>query len=356
MLCATVTTQVCCINPSPGGEISSQKDALALKYGAKIKSELNEDRIFVKLGLFKDSFRLTQRRHALPRIGAPLTRRCRAKTPILISSHNWDRRGNAAAGAAFSPGPNDFSGSGTRPVPPQHLEDQTPPVKKHSSSCVIRITTRRTPKANPAPIILRRTLSKAVEATGVVGLTVQHLLNASSTPLICEKERVATVAPAFMDHRRVQDLMNGRKKSTHVEWLGRTKGPSLLKSERYIHTAMSKNGFRLVVTMHPQIALYIHHTLALNIVFTFKRIEGRMNEWGVAGMSDHFKSLNSQDMIKRFQHSVITDNDFGLNSFNPTGEFLNFLNDEFLSHLEMDTVGSYSVADLPDAGVFVPHR
>ncbi|KAJ6577137.1 hypothetical protein B0H10DRAFT_1963226 [Mycena sp. CBHHK59/15] len=59
------------------------------------------------------------------------------------------------------------------------------------------------------------------------------------------------------------------------------------------------------------------------------------------------RSLNFQDLphspldIPRFLN-------FGLNSFNPTGEFLNFLDDlEFLRHLEMDTAGSYSVADLP---------
>ncbi|KAJ7224895.1 hypothetical protein C8J57DRAFT_1253138 [Mycena rebaudengoi] len=102
----------------------------------------------------------------------------------------------------------------------------------------------------------RRTLSKAVEATGVVGLTVQRLLNASSTSLIYEGERVAAVAPAFMDHRRV------RKKKDYPRGMG----------------------------------------------------------W----------------------------DDFGLNSFNSTGEFLNFLDDpEFFRHLEMDTAGSYSVADLP---------
>jgi hypothetical protein len=46
---------------------------------------------------------------------------------------------------------------------------------------------------------------------------------------------------------------------------------------------MSKNGFRLVVTMHPQIAKLIHNILALVIDFTFKRVEGKMDEWEVAG-------------------------------------------------------------------------
>ncbi|KAJ7938715.1 hypothetical protein B0H13DRAFT_1851303 [Mycena leptocephala] len=62
----------------------------------------------------------------------------------------------------------------------------------------------------------------------------------------------------------------------------------------------------------------------------------------------HGSSENFTDSTEQFQHSAIADNDFGLNSFSPTGEFLNFLDDpEFLSHLEMNTVGSYSLADLP---------
>ncbi|KAJ7912629.1 hypothetical protein B0H13DRAFT_1874611 [Mycena leptocephala] len=140
------------------------------------------------------------------------------------------------------------------------------------------------------------TLGKAVEAAGIVGLTAQRLLNASSTALVYTGERVAAVSPAFMDNRRVRSFIDEQKKKEYPRGMGwdgvlhhlSTKEPSLQKSERYIHTAMSKNGFRLVVTMHPQIASHIHSTLALNIDFTFKRVDGEMNEWEVAGMSDRF--------------------------------------------------------------------
>ncbi|KAJ7834423.1 hypothetical protein B0H13DRAFT_1914089 [Mycena leptocephala] len=140
------------------------------------------------------------------------------------------------------------------------------------------------------------TLGKAVEAAGIVGLTAQRLLNASSTALVYTGERVAAVSPAFMDNRRVRSFIDEQKKKEYPRGMGwdgvlhhlSTKEPSLLESERYIHTAMSKNGFRLVVTMHPQIASHIHSTLALNIDFTFKRVDGEMNEWEVAGMSDRF--------------------------------------------------------------------
>lgn len=57
---------------------------------------------------------------------------------------------------------------------------------------------------------------------------------------------------------------------------------------------MSKNGFRLVVTMHPQISMFIHHILSMHVDYTFKRVDGNMDEWEVAGMSDRFKQRLSQ--------------------------------------------------------------
>jgi hypothetical protein len=59
---------------------------------------------------------------------------------------------------------------------------------------------------------------------------------------------------------------------------------------------MAKNGFRLAVTMHPQIVLFIHQVLSINIDFTFKRVEGNMDEWEVASMSDRFKQRSSEDL------------------------------------------------------------
>ncbi|KAJ7936314.1 hypothetical protein B0H13DRAFT_1853675 [Mycena leptocephala] len=52
---------------------------------------------------------------------------------------------------------------------------------------------------------------------------------------------------------------------------------------------MEKNGFQLVVTMHPYIVMFIRQILSLNIDYTFKRIEGVMDEWEVAGFLDRFK-------------------------------------------------------------------
>ncbi|KAJ7202306.1 hypothetical protein GGX14DRAFT_570812 [Mycena pura] len=51
---------------------------------------------------------------------------------------------------------------------------------------------------------------------------------------------------------------------------------------------MSKNGFRIAVTMHPEIVVYIHNVLSLHIDFTFKRVDRDMDEWEpeVAGFVD----------------------------------------------------------------------
>ncbi|KAJ7503262.1 hypothetical protein B0H11DRAFT_2222543 [Mycena galericulata] len=52
---------------------------------------------------------------------------------------------------------------------------------------------------------------------------------------------------------------------------------------------MDKGGFCLVVTMHPYIARFIPAILSLNIDYTFKRVEGTMDEWEVTGFLDRFK-------------------------------------------------------------------
>ncbi|KAJ7259323.1 hypothetical protein C8J57DRAFT_1233688 [Mycena rebaudengoi] len=94
-----------------------------------------------------------------------------------------------------------------------------------------------------------------------------------------------------------KSLISAQKKLEHPHGLGwegvlyhlNTREAKLPKSERYIHTAMSKNGFRLVVTMHPKIVALIHKILSLNFDFTFKRVEGKMDEWEVVGLVDRVK-------------------------------------------------------------------
>ncbi|KAJ7917254.1 hypothetical protein B0H13DRAFT_2269543 [Mycena leptocephala] len=142
----------------------------------------------------------------------------------------------------------------------------------------------------------RAKLGAAVEAVGLTGLTVQKLLNAPATSTIYEGKQVAETSPAFADKRTVRDFITGKKKDQYPRGMGwdgvlhelREREVKLPKEERYIHTAMDKNGFRLVVTMHPYIARFIHQVLSLSIDYTFKRVEGDMDEWEVAGFLDRF--------------------------------------------------------------------
>ncbi|KAJ7264705.1 hypothetical protein C8J57DRAFT_1512051 [Mycena rebaudengoi] len=95
----------------------------------------------------------------------------------------------------------------------------------------------------------------------------------------------------------VHDFIRTKKQAQYPRGMGwegvlyelRERKVTLPKEERYIHTAMEKNGFRLVVTMHPYIVTFIHEILSLNIDYTFKRIDGDMDEWEVAGFLDRFK-------------------------------------------------------------------
>ncbi|KAJ7162464.1 hypothetical protein C8R46DRAFT_1104607 [Mycena filopes] len=119
-------------------------------------------------------------------------------------------------------------------------------------------------------------LGAAVQAVGLTGLTAMKLLNAPSTSTIYAGARVAEHSPAFASARKVRDFISGEKKNAipqGMEWEGVLYRMSkheikLPKSEQYIHTAMSKGGFKLVVTMHPQIAMYIHRVLYLVIDYT----------------------------------------------------------------------------------------
>ncbi|KAJ7774684.1 hypothetical protein B0H14DRAFT_2631897 [Mycena olivaceomarginata] len=140
-------------------------------------------------------------------------------------------------------------------------------------------------------------LGTAVKSAGLTGLTVQKLRNAPSTLSIYDGKPVAESSPAYANSRRVRDFITTQKKVEYpmgMGWEGilhelNVRQVMLPKSERYIHTAMSKNGFRLVVTMHPQIAMFIHKLLCLYIDYTFRRVEGKMDEWEVAGFLERFQ-------------------------------------------------------------------
>ncbi|KAJ7926675.1 hypothetical protein B0H13DRAFT_1862126 [Mycena leptocephala] len=108
-------------------------------------------------------------------------------------------------------------------------------------------------------------------------------------------------SPAFADSRKLRDFISDQKKFEHPRGMGwegvlhhlNFHEVKLPKHQRYVHTAMSKNGFNLVVTMHPQIAILIHKLLSLSIDYTFKCVDGDMDEWEVAGFLERYKHSGS---------------------------------------------------------------
>ncbi|KAJ7635373.1 hypothetical protein FB45DRAFT_1026254 [Roridomyces roridus] len=141
-------------------------------------------------------------------------------------------------------------------------------------------------------------LESAMDAFGTQNLTVENLLNAQSTSVVYGGQRVSAVSPAFADVRKVRDAIAARRKMEFpggtdfagVQHYIRAIEQARPTSERYIHAAISKGDFNVVVTLHPQLAKFIHGVLALVIDFTFKRIEGDFDEWEVVGFSDRLES------------------------------------------------------------------
>ncbi|KAJ7302863.1 hypothetical protein DFH08DRAFT_826189 [Mycena albidolilacea] len=86
-----------------------------------------------------------------------------------------------------------------------------------------------------------------------------------------------------------EDRVSTRKRFSrclhHVE----THEKPLPIKERYIHAVMTKGDFTLVVTLNPQLVYLIHSVLSVVIDYTFKHVEGDMDEWVVSGFSDRFK-------------------------------------------------------------------
>nr|GAT54288.1 predicted protein [Mycena chlorophos] len=140
-------------------------------------------------------------------------------------------------------------------------------------------------------------LEQAMQQLGPENLTVQRLLNAPSTADMYGGKRVSEVSPAFADVRKIRDRITAHKKQEFPKGTGwdgvqhyiETKERALPVSQRYIHAAINKGDYKMIVTLHAQLAPYIHTILALIIDYTFKHIEGEMDEWEIVGFSERFK-------------------------------------------------------------------
>ncbi|KAJ7915765.1 hypothetical protein B0H13DRAFT_1871770 [Mycena leptocephala] len=142
-----------------------------------------------------------------------------------------------------------------------------------------------------------RLLDAAMRALGSKHLSVRKLLTAQSTSTLYGGKRVGEVSPAFIDTRKIRKRIAAYQKIEYPHGKGfqgvlyrvdNVEKPLPIK-ERYIHAAMTKGDFTLVVTLNVQLVYLIHTVLSIVIDFTFKRVEGDMDEWVVSGFSDRFK-------------------------------------------------------------------
>ncbi|CAK5282667.1 unnamed protein product [Mycena citricolor] len=142
----------------------------------------------------------------------------------------------------------------------------------------------------------KRLLASAIKAVGVRGLTPSQLLNSPSTSDIFGSAALGTVSTALLNNRYIRGEISSEKKNTFPRgtgWEGLVHYHSITKrdilpSDRYIHAVINKGGFRVVVTMHPELAERIHQVRYLAIDFTFSRVHRseRMDEWEIAGFLD----------------------------------------------------------------------
>nr|GAT50927.1 predicted protein [Mycena chlorophos] len=153
-------------------------------------------------------------------------------------------------------------------------------------------------RAYPDPVRCRalledeQKLAEVIDAIGVENLTVQRLRAHLITKAAYGGLRIAKVSPGFANSRRVKDFIRERaavKFPKGMGWDGVVHymteiQPTLSPSEHYIHAAICRADFSIIVTMHPGIADLVHLVLAFCIDYSFKRVEGKLNEWKIASM------------------------------------------------------------------------
>ncbi|KAJ7215611.1 hypothetical protein GGX14DRAFT_562822 [Mycena pura] len=124
-------------------------------------------------------------------------------------------------------------------------------------------------------------LQTAINAISVEIRESRFKLCFTSTSTVYGGKQVSTISPAFADVRKIRDRIAVHRKTEFP------KGQDFDGVKYYMTHA--DFDLKLVVTLHPQLAKFIHGVLALAIDFTFKRVEGDMDEWEVVGFSERFK-------------------------------------------------------------------
>ncbi|CAK5267847.1 unnamed protein product [Mycena citricolor] len=151
------------------------------------------------------------------------------------------------------------------------------------------------PRTKPRSVDRQR-LNAAIDATGagIGGLTVQKLLNASTTTALYSGKRVNESSPAYQDKRLVRNAISKKRTEKNpmgfgwegVVFRNNTVDRKLPANERYIHSVISKADFRLAVTMNSSIMQYIHRMRAIMFDYSYKRVNGDINECEAVGFSN----------------------------------------------------------------------
>ncbi|KAJ6545258.1 hypothetical protein B0H19DRAFT_1379988 [Mycena capillaripes] len=166
-------------------------------------------------------------------------------------------------------------------------------------------------------LIINNTTSNAPTgpAAGVVGATVVKVDNAASTKVILKGKSVTAFAPALQDKRVKADILR-KVKSAHfpdgLDLAGAFKlyqnGLTKPLPERYIHSYLAKNdGSVCILTCVPYLLKLLDDpgVTSFDGDTTYKRIEGKMNEWEVTIFAK--VSLRAVSVLRAYINRASTD-------------------------------------------------
>ncbi|KAJ7572171.1 hypothetical protein C8J56DRAFT_1069546 [Mycena floridula] len=119
--------------------------------------------------------------------------------------------------------------------------------------------------------------------------------------ILGEGQSFAEAAPGLVNHSRLRIAVATKRTNPELanltEWEvvkrmmdAEARGPTI---DRYIRCVFSEDNINLVVTMLEPLVNLVHSMHYLTIDYTFKRIDGKMNEWEIVGFSPEFTCRKS---------------------------------------------------------------
>ncbi|KAJ7455398.1 hypothetical protein FB451DRAFT_1515958, partial [Mycena latifolia] len=130
----------------------------------------------------------------------------------------------------------------------------------------------------------KETYRQCIKANGALGATVSKIDNAQSTKLILGGKSLDSVAPALHNTRAKRDLLHEVKREKYPDGIFSLYYMGLTKPlpERYIHSYLTTpDGGTCILTCVPFLLKLLDDpgVLAFDDDTTYKRVEGKLNEW-----------------------------------------------------------------------------